>query len=194
MGAGSPHCVEDIAPTLKTSRSGKATAAIGSRVRRKPSAEPIQTRKHRAAGPIRIRVLVVDDHPAGSLDLALLLKRLPDMHLIGHAASVAAAAAMKCVAEPDVVVVDSILPDGTGVDAASAIRKLHPSVRVVFISRDESDAAWLAAIEAGAVALVTKSCAPIELVDAVRRAAGGAWLMPPVTPRLSWALSPASSS
>jgi DNA-binding NarL/FixJ family response regulator len=121
------------------------------------------------------------------------LKRQPDIQLIGHAASVADVVGMKRVAEPDVVVVDSILPDGTGGDAASAIRRLHPSVRVVFISRDESDAAWLAAIEAGAVALVTKSCAPIELVDAVRRAAGGAWLMPPVTSRFNWVLSPASS-
>jgi two-component system, NarL family, response regulator DevR len=178
---------------LKTSRSGKRSAGLGSRVRGKPSAEPIQARKHRAAGPIRIRVLVVDDHPAGSLDLGLLLKRQPDIQFIGRAASVADVAGMKRMAEPDVAVVDSILPNGTGVDAALAIRKLHPNVRVVFISRDESDAAWLAAIEAGAVALVTKSCAPMELVDAVRRAAGGAWLMPPVASRFSWALSPASS-
>ena len=163
----------------KTSRSRKKSAGI-------------QRRKHRAAGPIRIRVLVVDDQQVGSLGLGPLLKRQPDILLVGHAASVADVAGMKRVAEPDVVVVDANLPDGTGVDAASAIRRVYPNVRVVFISPDESDAAWLAAIEAGAVALVTKSSAPIELVDAVRRAAGGAWLMPP-TPRLSAVLSPVSS-
>src|SRR5207302_9066154 len=101
-------------------------------------------------------------------------------------------AGMERVAEPGEVVVDASRPDGTVVDAASAIRGVYPNVRVVFISPDESDAAWLAAIEAGAVALVTTPSAPIELVDAVRRAAGGAWLMPP-TPRLSAVLSPASS-
>ena len=163
----------------KTSRSRKKSAGI-------------QRRKHRAAEPIRIRVLVVDDQQVGSLGLGPLLKRQPDILLVGHAASVADVAGMKRGAEPDVVVVDANLPDGTGVEAASAIRKVYPNVRVVFISPDESDAAWLAAIEAGAVALVTKSSAPIELVDAVRRAAGGAWLMPP-TPRLSAVLSPASS-
>ena len=163
----------------KTSRSRKKSAGI-------------QRRKHRAAGPIRIRVLVVDDQQVGTLGLGPLLKRQPDILLVGHAASVADIAGMKRVAEPDVVVVDANLRDGTGVDAASAIRRVYPNVRVVFISPDESDAAWLAAIEAGAVALVTKSSAPIELVDAVRRAAGGAWLMPP-TPRLSAVLSPASS-
>lgn len=111
----------------------------------------------------------------------MLLSRQPDIVVVGYAASVADVVAADRDAEPDVAVVDFHLPDGTGVEAASAIRRMHPNVRVVFISWDESEAAWRAAIEAGAAAFVNKTSAPIELIDAVRRVAGGAALMPPVS-------------
>ena len=132
------------------------------------------------AEPIRIRVFIVDDHLVMSEGLGLLLSRQPDIAVIGHAGSMAALAAMDQISEPDVVVVNFHLPDGTGVEAAAAIRKSYPNTRVVFISRDESETAWLAAVEAGAGAFITRSSAAIELLDAVRRVACGASLIPPV--------------
>jgi DNA-binding NarL/FixJ family response regulator len=133
------------------------------------------------AEPIRIRVFIVDARLVMSEGIGLLLSRQPDIAVIGHAGSVAALAAMEKITEPDVVVVNFQLPDGTGVEAAAAIRKSYPNARVVFISRDESESAWLAAVEAGAGALITRSSAAIDLLDAVRRVAGGASLIPPVT-------------
>src|ERR1700730_4926569 len=133
------------------------------------------------AEPIRIRVFIVDDHLVMSEGLGLRFSRQPDIAVIGHVGSMAALAAMEQISEPDVVVVNFHLPDGTGVEAAAAIRKWHPNARVVFISRDESESAWLAAGEAPAGGFITRSSAAVELLDAVRRVAGGASLIPPVT-------------
>ena len=133
------------------------------------------------AEPIRIRVFIVDDQLVLSEGLGLRLSRQHDIDVIGHAGSVAALAAMDQISEPDVVIVDFHLPDGTGVEAAAAIRKLYPNARVVFISPDETESAWLAAVEAGAGAFITRSSAAIDLLDAVRRVAGGASLIPPLT-------------
>jgi FixJ family two-component response regulator len=80
---------------------------------------------------------------------------------------------------PDVVVMDLHLQDGSGLDAAVVIRCIHPNARFVFLTRDESDTAWLAAVEAGASAFIHKSRAATDVIDAVRRAGNGASLITP---------------
>src|SRR3989475_11115121 len=101
-------------------------------------------------GPIR--VVIVENHQLVSESLALLLDGQKDMEVVGTAASVGGASALPRELSPDVVVMDFHLGDGTGHDAALAMRDSFPNVRVVFLSRDESDDARLAAVEAGASA------------------------------------------
>ena len=57
---------------------------------------------------------------------------------------------------PDVVLLDFHLQDGTGLDAAVAIRRVVPDVRFIFLSRDDSDNALLSAVEAGAEWLIVE--------------------------------------
>jgi len=126
-----------------------------------------------------IRVVIVENHQLVSESLGLLLDGQRDMAVVGQAASVAGAAALPRMLDPDVVVMDFHLNDGTGHDAALAMREIFPSTRFVFLSRDGGDDARLAAIEAGASAYVLKSSPGSEVIAAIRNVAKGGSLIPP---------------
>jgi DNA-binding NarL/FixJ family response regulator len=73
---------------------------------------------------------------------------------------------------------DFRLPDSSGPDAAARIRSSTPSAAIVFHGADESEAALLDAIDAGATAYLTKSATADPIVDAVRKASVGEVLIP----------------
>ena len=126
-----------------------------------------------------LRIVIVDDHQLVSDGLGMLLGSQPDFEVAGFANAVADVAALTLATDPDVIVMDFHLRDGTGLDAAVAIRKVQPNARFVFLSRDDSDSAWLAAIEAGAGAFIHKSRAATDVIEAVRQVGNGASLIPP---------------
>src|SRR5256885_13766652 len=133
----------------------------------------------------RIRVVIVENHQLVSESLGLLLDGQSDMEVVGKASSVQDAAALPRNAAPDVVVMDFHLDDGTGRDAALLMRHTFPSTRFVFLSRDGSDDARLAAVEAGARAYLLKSDPAADVIEAVRKAAnGGSMISPTAVARL----------
>src|SRR2546430_3311940 len=95
------------------------------------------------------------------------------MKVIGHAGSVAESIVRASELEPDLVLVDFRLTDGTGADAAAAIRQLRPDAKLIFLTREDSDAARFAALEVGASAFIHKSRAAQDVVDAIRKVAAG---------------------
>jgi DNA-binding NarL/FixJ family response regulator len=127
-----------------------------------------------------IRVVIVENHQLVSESLGLLLDGESDMEVVAKATSVADAGALPGGLSPDVVVMDFHLDDGTGRDAALAMRRLFPNVRFVFLSRDGSDDARLAAVEAGASAYLLKSVPASEVIASVRKVAQGHSLITPV--------------
>jgi len=129
----------------------------------------------------RIRVLIVEDHQVVADGLAALLNDQPDITVVGSAASVVDSITRAQELKPDLVVVDFRLTDGTGADAALGIREARPDTRLIFLSREDSDAARFAAIEAGASAFIHKSQAAAEVVDAIRMVASGGSLFTPRT-------------
>jgi RNA polymerase sigma factor (sigma-70 family) len=143
--------------------------------------EELRTDRRLRARPAPIQVLVVDDHQLVADGLGMLINSQADMVVAGFARSVAESGPMAASLAPDVVVMDFHLKDGTGLDAAMVIRRLHPDARFVFLSRDDTDLAWMAAIEAGASAFVHKSRAAAEVIDAVRQVGNGANLISPTT-------------
>jgi len=132
-------------------------------------------------GPIAIRVMIVEDHLIVNEGLAALLNDQPDMIVVGSAGSVAESVPLAELQAPDVVLLDFRLPDGNGAEVGTRMRDMHPDVKLVFLSRDDSDGARIAAIEAGASAFIHKSRAAAEVVDAIRAVAGGAMLITPRT-------------
>ncbi len=129
----------------------------------------------------QIRVLIVEDHQVVADGLSALLNDQPDMTVVGSAASVADSVARAEDLKPDVAVVDFRLTDGTGADAGLGIRQVRPDTKLIFLTREDSDAARFAAIEAGASAFIHKSQAASDVVNAIRTVAAGGTLFTPRT-------------
>ena len=125
------------------------------------------------------KVLIVEDHQVVAEGLSALINDQADMKVVGHTGSVAESIARVAELKPDLVLMDFRLTDGTGADAASAIRQMRPETKLIFLTREDSDAARFAALEAGASAFIHKSRAAQEVVDAIRTVAGGGSLFTP---------------
>lgn len=125
------------------------------------------------------RILLVEDHPIVAEGLRLTLSRSGDIEVVGTAGGVAEARVLAAQLRPDLVLLDHHLPDGSGVDAARAIREGAPSAVMVMLTADASDDAMIAAIEAGVSGYVVKSEGIATIADSIRRAAGGEMLIPP---------------
>ena len=128
-----------------------------------------------------IKVLIVEDHQVVAEGLTALLNDQPDMTVVGSAASVADSIARAQELNPDVVIIDFRLTDGTGADAGSGIREVRPDAKLIFLTREDSDAARFAAIEVGASAFIHKSRAAAEVVEAIHTVASGGTLITPRT-------------
>ena len=130
------------------------------------------------SAPDLIKVLLVEDHRAVAEGLWALLDEYDDLTVVGWADSVAEAAPMTAELSPQLALIDYRLPDGTGADAAARIRAHDSAIAVVFLSADTSDAALLAAVEAGASGYLLKSAGGDEIAAAIRAAAAGETLIP----------------
>jgi DNA-binding NarL/FixJ family response regulator len=134
-----------------------------------------------AIGEDPVRVLIVEDHRVVAEGLAALINHQDDMKVVGGASSVAECVPAAAELRPDVVLLDFRLPDGTGADAAAAIREIRPEAKMIFLTREDSDAARFAAVQSGASAFIHKSQAASEVVDAIRDVARGRMLITPRT-------------
>jgi two-component system response regulator DevR len=126
-----------------------------------------------------IRVLIVEDHQIVADGLTALLNGQKDMTVVGNIGSVAESAAKAAEVLPDIVLLDFRLNDGTGADAAAAIRRVAPNAKHIFLTREDSDVARFAALESGASGFIHKSRAAAEVVDAIRKVAAGGTLITP---------------
>ncbi len=125
-----------------------------------------------------VQVLIVQSHPLLASALAQLVDGEADFTVSGVSASGADALQAASTRRPDVVLIDFRLPDLTGPDAARMIQSAHADAAIVFHSADESEAALLDAVDAGATAYLTKDATAVQIVEAVRRASRGEVLIP----------------
>ena len=126
-----------------------------------------------------VRVLIVEDHQIVADGLRALLNDQKDMTVVGIVGSVGESAASAAELLPDIVLLDFRLNDGTGADAAAAIRRVAPNAKHIFLTREDSDVARFAALESGASGFIHKSRAASEVVDAIRKVAAGGTLITP---------------
>jgi DNA-binding NarL/FixJ family response regulator len=130
-----------------------------------------------------IRVLTVDDHAVVRAGIAAMLATGPDIEIVGEAADGTEATAMYAERRPDVVLMDLRMPVLDGVAATRAIRATDPGARVIALTMYDGDADIFRALEAGACAYLLKDVSSGELVSAVRSAAAGRRVLPPVVAR-----------
>lgn len=125
-----------------------------------------------------VRVLVVQDHPLLASAIARVLDNEEDLTVVGIARRGDEAATLAAERKPAVVLMDFRLPDLTGPAAAAKIRTAVPTAAIVFHSAEESEDALLDAIDAGAIAYLTKAATADEIIEAVRKASVGEVLIP----------------
>ena len=117
------------------------------------------------------RVLLVDDHALIRQGLRRALEATDDLEVVGEAGSVAEALVLDRAHQPDVVIVDVNLGDGSGIDVVRQIRAARPEAGLVVLTMYDGDDHLFAALEAGASAFVLKQAPSSEVVEAARRAA-----------------------
>jgi RNA polymerase sigma factor (sigma-70 family) len=128
-----------------------------------------------------VRVLIVEDHRVVAEGLAALINSQSDMKVVGNVGTVGECVIAATELSPDIVLLDFRLPDGSGPDAAAAIRTVRPASKMIFLTREDTDAARFAAVQSGASAFLHKSRAAAEVVSAIRDVARGKMLITPRT-------------
>jgi DNA-binding NarL/FixJ family response regulator len=123
------------------------------------------------------RVLIVDDHEVVREGLRSLLGRREGMEVVGMAGTVAEAIAEAAKMQPDVVVMDVRLPDGSGIEACREIRETRPDTKVIMLTSYADEEAVFASILAGAAGYVLKQTRGNVLADAIAAAAQGQSLL-----------------
>lgn len=120
-----------------------------------------------------IRVLVVDDHGVVRAGLRRVLDAEDDIEVVGEAETAERAIYEAIELKPDVVVMDIVMPGGSGIEATSPVLRAVPTTKVLVLSMQDEPQYVRAAFEAGARGFVLKEAADAEIVGAVRTVAGG---------------------
>ncbi|HLE15685.1 MAG TPA: response regulator transcription factor [Anaerolineales bacterium] len=122
---------------------------------------------------MKIRLLLVDDHAVVRTGLRMFLEGEEDIEIAGEADSGSAALNLVSKIKPDVVLMDIGLPDISGIDATTQIKRLSPETAVVALTIHEDEQYFFKMLEAGASGYVPKRAAPEELLTAIRAASVG---------------------
>ena len=121
----------------------------------------------------RIRVMVVDDHPIMRNGLRDTLEASGRFEVVGQAEDGEEAVRTVEGIEPDVIVMDVIMPNKDGIDACREIKELLPETRVLMLTVSTEEDAVIEAVAAGATGYLQKYSRPEELVEAVLDVAEG---------------------
>lgn len=130
-----------------------------------------------------IRILTADDHAVVREGLRALIETESGMALVGEAADGVEAVRKARALEPDVVLLDLVMPRKTGIEAIEEIKKTMPSTRVLVLTSFAEDDKVFPAIKAGAHGYLLKDTSPDELLRAIREVYRGEPSMHPTIAR-----------
>lgn len=117
-----------------------------------------------------IRVMVVDDHEMVRRGICSYLETEDDIEVVGQASSGKEAIELARRLQPDVVLMDLIMEDGTGVEASKQIKQDLPKVQIIILTSYIDESLVFPALEAGALSYLLKTSQAHEIVDAIRLA------------------------
>ncbi|MEQ2008387.1 MAG: response regulator transcription factor [Limisphaerales bacterium] len=142
------------------------------RVARKPAPAP---------GIRRIRILLVDDHPVVREGLRSCFARLPQLSIVGEAASGEECLRLARRLKPDLVLMDINMPGINGLVATARLRKIAPDAKVLILSVHENREYVAEVARSGARGYILKDAAPAELIRAIEAVhRGEGFFSPPV--------------
>lgn len=115
-----------------------------------------------------IRILIVDDHTIVRDGLQALINAEPGMQVVGVGADGEEAVEKARVLEPDVILLDLIMPRKDGVQATAEIKKQNPAARILILTSFAEDHQVFSAIKAGAIGYLMKDTSSDDLIQAIR--------------------------
>lgn len=120
-----------------------------------------------------IRVVIVDDHPLAQSGLRNFVEAFGDFELVGTASNGAEAIVCCERTQPDVVLMDMLMPGMDGVAATAAIKQRWSRIQVVALTSSQESGLVRQALQAGAISYLLKNVSAIDLAQAIRAAAVG---------------------
>jgi two-component system response regulator NreC len=129
-------------------------------------------------------VVLVDDHPIVRQGIRLLLQEQANFHVVGETDQGTLAVELVERLQPDLAIVDLMLPDLNGMEVTRRIVRVSPRTRVVALSMYEDESHVLDALRAGAMAYIIKGASSENLLYGISEAlAGRRYLSPPLSDR-----------
>ena len=185
---GLRHHIEHLGGSLETKTSIEHGTRVQARVPYLPTtssqaaAEPIQaplTPSVASSEQTFVRVLVVDSQAVTRAGLRRLLESYPDLEVVGEAADGVQAVSETIELGPQVVLMDTQLPNGQSLEGLRQIKQLNLNTQVLLLSAQDREEYLYETLRAGAGGYVLKDIAPDELAQAIRTVARGEVLIQP---------------
>jgi two-component system, NarL family, response regulator NreC len=131
-----------------------------------------------------VTILLADDHPIVRQGLQALLESQEDLHVIAETDNGLEALKLAEHLQPDVLIVDVMMPGLSGLEVTRQVSQRLPRTRVIVLSMYANEVYVLEALRSGAAGYVLKDASTSELVQAVRDVVGGCrYLSPPLSER-----------
>jgi DNA-binding NarL/FixJ family response regulator len=125
------------------------------------------------SSPLKIRILLADDHALVRRGLRMVLDSQPDLEVVSEVGDGAQAVQRALLPDVDLAILDVTMPRMTGLAAARELGRRRPELRVLILSMHENEQFLYEALKAGASGYVLKSAADRDLVEACRAAMRG---------------------
>ena len=119
-----------------------------------------------------IRILIVDDYERGRRGLAVALKAFPDLELVGEVSNGEEAIQQTAELQPDVILMDLVMPTMDGVTATRIICQKYPDTKVIALTGFDDKERIQSALDAGATHSLSKDASIDELAKIIRAASG----------------------
>jgi DNA-binding NarL/FixJ family response regulator len=126
----------------------------------------------------KIKILIVDDHPMMREALQTAFEGEDDLEMIGEAPDAIKALKMLETLKPDVIMMDMLLPEMSGLEAIEKIIESDPQAKILVLSSMEDEERVVSAIQAGALGYFPKTAPRMYLLEAIRKVADGVPYMP----------------
>jgi NarL family two-component system response regulator LiaR len=127
----------------------------------------------------RIRVMIVDDHGIVRRGLTAVLRTFADLDLVGEARNGQEAVERCEQLQPDVILMDLVMPELGGVAATRSIHRRWPSVQIIALTSFQEKELVQEALQAGAISYLLKNVSGEDLAEAIRAAHAGRSILAP---------------
>jgi NarL family two-component system response regulator LiaR len=159
----------------------EAARSLNARLARGDSSNCVTPAEKELTMPIRL--MIVDDHAIVREGLRMLLGDEPEVELVGEATDGPSAVDKATLLQPDVILMDLMLPGADGIEVTRRILAQQPECRILLLTSFAEDQKVVAAMQAGAAGYLLKDVLKADLLSAIQRAARGEPVMHPEAQR-----------